>query len=152
MHSIRSTLHRAIVLGLIASTASCTEVVTAGSGGDVRRTIGPNLEQHVTVSPSEPRVGENVTIHSVITNRGTEAVALSSRICGLDLSGDLQVTFAPGIGFCAGHSIGGSIPTGASRESTDIRRVASSPGTHSLRVRHALQPELWVELRVVVRP
>jgi hypothetical protein len=152
MQLIRSVFRRTIVAGLVASTAGCTEVVTAAGGGDVTRRIGPNLEQRVTLTPAEPQVGENVTIQSVITNRGTQAVPLSSRICGLDLGGDVQLTHPPGIGFCAGHSTSGSLEPGASRESADIRRVSSLPGTHTLRVRHALQPELWVELSVVVRP
>jgi hypothetical protein len=34
----------------------------------------------------------------------------------------------------------------------DVMQVTSPPGTYQLRVRHLLDPERWVTLRVVVRP
>ena len=147
---------RAALPALVALTAACSsaKVPTTGDLGgesEVTRVVVPGLEQHVSLSPAEPATGEVVQIHSVITNRGSTPVDLESRICGLDLGGTLQLNLPTGILACAGYSAGGTIAPGESRESTAIRRVSSPAGTYTLRVRHALRPELWVELRVKVR-
>jgi hypothetical protein len=139
---------------LLAAVTACSTTppaATLSTESDVTRAITSGLDQRVTLSPAELVAGENVAIHSTITNRGTQPVALQSRICGLDLGGDLTLTWPPGIGVCGGHSMGGTIGPDESRESSELRRVASEPGTYTLRVRHALQPEQWVEVRVVVR-
>ncbi len=138
----------------IAAGCSAAKVPTTGEFGsesDVTRAVQLGLEQRVTLTPAELIAGENVTITSVITNRGSQAIALESRICGLTLGGDIRLDPPPGIGMCAGYSMSGTIAPGQSRESVEIRRVASPPGTYTLRVKHALEPELWVELRVAVR-
>ncbi len=156
------TLHRltnrlpllAAVFALGAAACRSAGTTTPGtqpSDNDVTRAVQPGLEQRVTLTPAELVTGQNVTITSTITNRGTQPVPLESRICGLTLGGDIRLDPPPGIGFCEGHSMGGTIAPGESRESTDIKRVASGRGTYTLRVKHALQPELWVEMRVVVR-
>jgi hypothetical protein len=139
------------LFALVAGCSPATTPTTLSSESDVTRGVVPGLEQRVTLSPAELVTGENVQIHSVITNRGSEAIALQSRICGLDVGGDLELPWPPNIAFCGGHSQGGSIAPAETRESTDIRRVVSPPGSYTLRVRHALQPERWVEMRVVVR-
>jgi hypothetical protein len=140
-----------VAMGAACSGARVTTTGEFGSESDVTRAVVPGLEQHVTLSPAELVTGENVEIHSVITNRGSTAVELESRICGLDLGGDLELNLPTGILVCAGHSIGGTIAPGESRQSSAIRRVSSPPGMYTLRVKHALRPELWVELHVKVR-
>jgi hypothetical protein len=146
---------RSLLPALLALVAACSSTTTPSavlSGEtDVTSAILTGLEQHVTLTPTQPTVGENVEIHSVITNRRSQPVALESRICGLDLAGDLELTWPPDFGVCGGYSMSGTIAPGESRASSELRRVASAPGTYTLRVRHAVQPELWVEMRVVVR-
>ncbi len=144
---------RSLLLGLVALVAGCsasTTSATLSSESDVTRGVAPGLEQRVTLSPAALVTGENVTIHSVITNRGSEPISLQSRICGLDIESEMSLPHPPDIGFCGGHSMGGTIAPGETRESTDIRRVASAAGSYTLRVRQALQPERWVEIRVAV--
>jgi hypothetical protein len=151
--SLRSAVRRTLVPSLLASVASCADATTAiPSGSGVTRDNLSGLEHRVTLTPSEPNAGGDVQIHSVITNRGTESVALSSRICGLNYGGTLRLAYPNGSATCGGYSMGGSIAPGESRTNTDLNRVASARGIYTLRVRHALQPELWVEMRVVVRP
>jgi hypothetical protein len=137
-------------LALVAGCTAATPPVSLSSDSDVTRAVLPGLEQRVTLTPAELRVGDDVLIQSVITNRGSQPVSLESRICGLTFGGDLHLTTPPDIGTCAGFSMGGTIAPDESRESSELRRVSSVPGTYTLRVKHALQPELWVELRVVV--
>jgi hypothetical protein len=150
--SLRSAVRRTLVLTLLAPVAGCTDATTGiSSGSGVTRAELSGLEHRVTLTPSEPTAGGDVQIHSVITNRGTESVVVSSRICGLDFGGSLDLTYPNGSAACGGYSTAGSLAPGESRTNTDLNRVASAPGTYTLRVRHALQPELWVEMRVVVR-
>ena len=150
--SLRSAARRTLVLTLLAFVAGCADATTAiPSGSAVTRAEPSGLEHRVTLTPSEPTAGSDVQIHSVITNRGPESVALNSRICGLDFDGDLDLAHPNGSAACGGYSMGGSIAPGESRTNTGLNRVASAPGVYTLRVRHALQPELWVEIRVVVR-
>ena len=147
-------MHGLLVPALLALVAGCSTgapTASLSSESDVTRAVLPGLEQRVTLTPSQPVTSQNVQIQSVITNRGSQAVELQSRICGLDLGGDLELTFPPDFGVCAGHSMHGTIAPGESRGGSELQRVASKPGTYTLRVRHALQPELWVEMRVVVR-
>ena len=136
---------------LVGGCSRSTTPAIISSESDVTRGVVPGLDQRVTLSPAELVIGQNVTIHSVVTNRGNQAIALRSRICGLDIESDMSLPHPPDIGFCGGHSMSGSIAPGESRESTDIRRVSSEAGSYTIRVRHALQPERWVELRVAVR-
>ena len=137
---------------LIALAAGCPRVTTPVPGeNDVTRILRPGLEQRVTLSPAELTAGDNVTITSVITNHGNQAIPLESRICGLTLAGDIRLDWPPGHGVCGGFSMGGTIAPGESRSSTELRQVTSGPGVYTLRVKHALQPEAWVEMRVVVR-
>jgi hypothetical protein len=141
-------------ISLLTLAAACTAApptVTLSRHGDITRPVGPGLEQRITLTPSEPTTGEDLIIESVIANKGNQPVALQSRICGLDLGGNLDLKWPPGFGACEGHSQGGDLAPGEARESSARRRVASPPGVYTLRVRHALQPESWVEVRVVVR-
>ena len=158
-HSTRSRRHTIaarFLPWLLALAAACSSAALPPTGefaseSDVTQAVVPGLEQRVTLSPAELVTGENVTIRSVITNHGAGPVALESRICGLTLDGDIRLEWPPGLFVCAGFSMGGTIAPGESRESTEIRRIASPSGGYTLRVKHALQPERWVEMRVVVR-
>jgi hypothetical protein len=156
MRVLRSNLIGPLFTTLIALAAACSSGGTASTGivageSDVTRSVLTGLEQRITLVPAAPVAGQDVRIHSTITNHGSNPVALESRICDLDLGGDLRLEWPPGIGACAAYSWGGSISPGESRVSSALRRVASQAGTYTLRVRHALRPELWVEMRVVVR-
>jgi hypothetical protein len=150
-HPIVRRSFLAAVLALVAGCSASTTPAILSSESDVTRGVAPGLDQRVTLSPTTLVTGENVTIHSVITNRGSNAISLQSRICGLDIESDMPLPHPPDIGFCGGHSMGGAIAPGETRESTDIRRVSAAAGSYTLRVRHALQPDRWVEMRVAVR-
>ncbi len=149
-HVLRSPLVP-ILVAFVTGCSSTSPSAVLASEQDVRRGVLPGLEQHVTLTPAELATGENVVIRSVITNRGSRPIQLESRICGLTVAGDIRLDWPPGIGMCGGFSMSGPIAPGEARESTEIRRVSSGPGTYTLRVKHAIHPEAWVELRVAVR-
>lgn len=110
-----------------------------------------NLEQTVSITPASPLPGEYLTIRSAIVNRGSAAVNLSSRICGLDYAGTLQLDWPSGFAKCAAYSMEDPIAVGDSVVTSDLMQVGSQAGTYVLRVRHALEPEAWVDVQVEVR-
>jgi len=107
------------------------------------------LEQSVRLTPAEPAMGDTVQIASVVVNLTPEGVAVSSRICGLDLESALSLT-DPFIR-CAGYSMQGALAPGDTLVGFDQRVVSGLPGTYTLRVRHLLDPDVWVEVPVNVR-
>lgn len=138
---------------------SCVALACAGpatSPGDrasehSRLVLANGLEQYVLLMPSAPATGENLTIRSVITNRGAQPVELESRHCGLDFAGDLALDWPPEIAKCGAYSGHDLLQPGDSVVTYDLMRVSSPPDRYRLRVRHALAPEAWAELSVVVR-
>ena len=133
----------------VSSDAPAT-VDTPGPAVELRLPSG--LAQRVTLSPAAPAQGQNVSIRSVLRNNGSESIALTSRICGLDYSGTLKLSQPPEVGRCAGFSMGHPIAPGDSVVGADYMRVDSPPGEYTLRVCHALTPEAWFELKVRVSP
>lgn len=110
---------------------------------------GPGgLVQTVRISRSEPATGDTVWIESTITNQGSQPVHVKSRICGFDLETNLR--FAPQVR-CGGHSMQGPLAPGDSLRSAEGGVLTSGPGTYSVRLRHLLDPERWVSLRITVR-
>lgn len=146
--------HRIALLAAVLA-AACTSTGAGpdeGAPSDGAKVVLPGgLTQQVTVMPASPVSGTNVEVRSVIANEGAAPVALTSRICGLDYAGALELTHPPEVMKCAGVSQSGSLAPGDSAVVHDIMRVTSAPGTHELRVRHALDPERWVSVEVVVR-
>ena len=142
MRDLRSLL---IILPLLAGGAGCGSTTAPA---DVTVQLPNGLVQHVTLTPSSPRRGEEVLIRSEITNRGTAPVTLDTRICGLTLAGTLD--FAPR-GRCEGYSERITLAPGQSTVAIDPQFIASPPGSYRLRVQHVVEPPAWVELRVRVR-
>lgn len=133
---------------------ACSEPAT--SPGDIvseysQLVIADGLEQSISLMPSVPVTGQNLTIRSVIANHGAQPVEVEVRHCGLDFAGDLALEWPPEIVKCGAYSGLDLLQPGDSAVTYDIMRVSSPPGRYRLRVRHALAPEAWAELSVVVR-
>jgi hypothetical protein len=107
------------------------------------------LEQTVRLSPADPAPGDTLEIASIVVNGTAAPVDVASRICGLDLETPLPLT-NPFIS-CAGYSVHGALAPGDSLQGFDRRVVSGLPGTYTLRVRHLLNPDVWVEVPVTVR-
>ena len=108
------------------------------------------LEQTIQLSPAEPRTGDVLDIRSVVVNGTTAAVDVVSRICGMDVETTLKLN-QTGLA-CAGYSMQGALAPGDSLLGFSGGVVGSSPGQYTLRVRHLLNPDVWVEVSVTVRP
>jgi hypothetical protein len=141
-----------VVLGslILGCGDTPTESEELGDGTALVGRVG-NLVQTVTISPATPAPGENVTIRSVVVNRGSTPATLETRICGLDFDGSLELEWPAGIAKCGGYSMHADLAAGDSLLGVDLMEVASPPGRHALRVRHALNPETWATLSVEVR-
>ena len=150
LHDPAFRLRVAVIL--LALLSSCSEASTGPqSRAVVARDESSGLEQRVTITPALPAAGDAVEIRSVITNTGTEPIMVSSRTCGLNYQGTLALLYPGGSAACGGFSTSGLLAPGESRTQSDFNRVDSPRGVYALRVGHAIQPELWAQLVVVVR-
>lgn len=107
------------------------------------------LEQTVRLSPAEPFPGDTLAITSIVVNGTGAAVDVVSRICGLDVETSLKLSVA-GVA-CAGYSMQGPLAPGDTLQGFTTAVVVGPPGTYTLRVRHLLNPDVWVDVPVMVR-
>jgi hypothetical protein len=105
------------------------------------------LRQEVRISEIQPFPGDTIVIESVVTNRSSSPQTVELRVCGLDLQGDLALAFTPN---CRGYSEWITLRPGEVRLQWQEAVVRSRPGSYTIRVRHLLDPETWVRLRVDV--
>jgi hypothetical protein len=132
--------------GAAAPTGSARQL--AASRGEA--TIAPGLVQSVTLTPTSPASDDEVTIRSVLVNRGGSPIAVESRLCGLDYAGTLTLTHPPAVLKCGGYSQHVTLAPGDSTVTADLMRVSVRPGTYELRVRQSVAPEGWAALQVTV--
>lgn len=143
--------------GPVLSRTAALAVLVGILGCGPREPVGPvgarsitvqGLEQTVRLFPAEPAQGDELQIASVVVNRKRVAAAVVSRICGLDTTGDLELTGSRFM--CAGYSMNAALAPGDSVTGNDSRTIASGPGRYTLWVRHLLVPDAWVDIQVVV--
>jgi hypothetical protein len=107
------------------------------------------LEQTVRLSPEIPASGDTLDISSVIVNATTSPVDVTSRTCGFDIESSLALVNS--YLHCAAYSMHGELAAGDSIVGLERRFVAGKAGTYTLRVRHLLDPDVWVEIPITVR-
>lgn len=119
-------------------------------GIEVRSANG--LRQSIFLETPVVRVGSQLRLRSVLKNISEVPLDITARICGFDVSTDLQLDRSP-IVQCGGYSVLGTLSPGSSlTEVWNGGKVDSPPGRYKVRVRHALDPELWTEAWITVRP
>lgn len=148
---------RAMVVGSVLLAAGCAyaEPLRPVEELDPRvlvyeQPVHTGLIQIVRVSPARPVPGDTLQIVSVVLNRGTTAVVVSSRICGLDLQTELELRDP--FGRCAAYSQRGALAPDDSVRAQESKIVLSRPGSYTLRLRHLLEPEQWITIPLEVRP
>ena len=134
---------------LFVATIGCSTPPAAFLTGPRVVITAQGLEQTVRLSPAEPATGDTVEITSIVVNQAGGEVDVASRTCGLDLQTSLTLT-NPFIR-CAGYSVQGTLAAGDSLVGFDRRVVSGLPGNYTLRVRHLLNPDVWVDVPVTVR-
>jgi hypothetical protein len=118
------------------------------------RAIGPNgIEQRLSavVDPEEFREPgfHTLLVTSDVFNTGSAPVSVTSRVC-LFFASDVQITaeadlFEPLVS-CGAVQQTSELAPGASVGAMQLRyRLRSGPGSYTIRVRHALGPELRAE-------
>ena len=151
-----SVVSRLALLSLTLTSLSCgdgnfTGLILESSSGRKSVRFAGGLVQSVTIDPASPAPNGDIRIRSVITNRGSSSVTVTVRECGLDLAGTLAVTWTPGTVSCDAYSSRRPLARGESITAFDYRRVSSSNGDYEARIRHALDPEHWIDVPISVR-
>jgi hypothetical protein len=141
----------------IRSTLVLLSLATVACGTQAAPLTGPRvvvtpqgLEQTVRLSPAEPKTGDTLDIRSIVVNGTAAPVDVVSRICGIDLETTLNLTSTSNVA-CGGYSVQGPLAPGDSLLGFAGGVVASGPGQYTLRVRHLLDPDVWVDVPVTVR-
>jgi hypothetical protein len=109
----------------------------------------PTIVQTLRLLNPGLRVGDTLKLVSVLKNVGAQPVTIEHVVCELDLEGDLK-TEAPLI-LCFAYSVHGTLAPGEQVTGTLQRRIASPPGRYTIRVRHLLDPSVWVPAELTVR-
>ena len=143
----RSTLILMAVLALAACTPPLEPAFDPSSGTYSLETTADRLHQRIVFSNIAPKQGEVVTIHATVTNLGNTR-DLTTRICGLDWEG-VQTEMA-GVA-CAGYSMKSSVAPNGFIEGGDARIIKSPPGDYTLKIRHLIDPEQWIEVKLHVQ-
>jgi len=142
----------AAALALLAACGGSAPTASDAPPARIVRADGPaGLVNTMELSATRLSRGDVLTITSTVENRGAAAVALESYICGLEVR-DAETFRAPDEwARCAGYSQGGEIAPGATRVESERILVGGSPGTYTFRVRHLIDPAVWVTATVEVR-
>ena len=158
---IRAARSGAVVAAVVVLSASAC----GGNGTTPAQTEDPvpNLDRGVALSwQARPaivqtlrllnpglRVGDTLKLESVLRNVSNKPVSIEYVVCELDLEGELK-TEAPLI-LCFAYSVRGTLAPGEQVTGTLQRRIASEPGRYTIRVRHLLDPDVWVPAELTVR-
>jgi hypothetical protein len=160
-----STLARLITPRGSATTALAAAIAACGSVERVHTTepdftaaprqvsaAAGGLTQRLTISATSLRPGDVLELRSTIVNDGgAESIAATTRACGLDVDAPSGLRVPDLRLRCGAYSMSGSLAPGESRIEHEQIAIGDRPGVHTLRVRHLLEPELWVSIDVEVR-
>jgi hypothetical protein len=143
---------------LLAAIAACGRGGSGDATGpefsraprEIRAEAG-GLTQTLRLSATSLRAGDVLEIRSTLTNAGAQPVFAESRTCGLDLDMPEGLRGPDRWARCGGYSTAGPLAPGASLTDSERVVVAHRPGVHTIRVRHLLEPELWISVDVTVR-
>jgi hypothetical protein len=109
----------------------------------------PTIVQTLRLLNPGLRTGDTLKLESVLKNVSNQPVSIEHVVCELDLEGDLR-TEAPFI-LCVAYSVRGTLAPGEQTVGTLQRRIVSEPGRYTIRIRHLLDPAVWVPAELTVR-
>ena len=114
-----------------------------------RRIVIQGLEQTIRLSQDRSAWGDTIHIASVVLNRSGSPKTVSARTCGVDLQSDavLQSYLVR----CAAYSGHFTIAPGDLVVEQESRIVHANPGQYSIRIRHLLDPEVWLVVPLIVQ-
>jgi hypothetical protein len=109
----------------------------------------PTIVQTLRLLNPGLRTGDTLKLESVLRNVSNQPVSIEHVVCELDLDGELK-TEAPFI-LCFAYSVRGTLAPGEEVKGLLQRRIVSPPGRYTIRVKHLLDPEVWVPAELTVR-
>ena len=109
----------------------------------------PAIVQSVKLLNPGLRTGDTLQLQSTLRNVSDNPVNVTHVVCELDLEG--IETMSPLI-LCAAYSVTGRLEPGQEVTSQLQRIVTSPPGKYTIRVRHLLDPAVWVPAELTVHP
>jgi hypothetical protein len=95
------------------------------------------------------RTGDTLKLESTLRNVSNAPVDITHVVCELDLEG--IETMSPLI-LCFAYSIDGKLAPGEEVTSRLQRIITSPAGKYTIRVRHLLNPDVWVPAELTVQP
>ncbi len=110
----------------------------------------PTIVQTLRLLNPGLRVGDTLKLESTLKNVGNAPVSIEHVVCELDLEGDLK-TYSPLI-LCAAYSVRSTLAPGQEVSSRLERVINSEAGRYTIRVRHLLDPDVWVPAELTVHP
>lgn len=143
-------------------TLAALLALTACSAGKVLQPfastcLSNGLEQRITVEPASKQVddtGVMFNLRSTLVNRGPEALTVRVVTCWLDpkvnLRADVELV-TRAIPSCVHEPNVLTLAPGQASNTLWFTGQFDRPGRHTIRVRHALDPEFWGEITVRAR-
>ena len=119
--------------------------------------LANGLEQQLRIEPAGAPfdgTGEVFRLTSRLVNRGSEPVTVRVATCWLDPKENLRAgaeLVARAIPSCIQQPSVLTLAPGEASGTLSFTGQIDRPGRHTIRVRHALDPEFWGEIRVVAR-
>jgi hypothetical protein len=110
----------------------------------------PTVVQTLRLLNPGLRVGDTLKLESTLKNVGNMPVSIEHVVCELDLEGDLK-TYSPLI-LCFAYSVRSTLAPGQEVSSRLERVINSEAGRYTIRVRHLLDPDVWVPAELTVHP
>jgi hypothetical protein len=164
------TTHHAPMLATVATlitprgstAAALLLALSACGGGEPGATTAPELDpatrqasaavgdltQTVTLSATSLHPGDVLELRSTVVNGGARPVVATTRTCGFDVEAPPGVRGPDFWARCGAYSMSGPLAPGESRTEQEHVVIGDRPDLHTLRVRHLVEPELWVEVKV----
>jgi hypothetical protein len=142
--------------------AAAVLAVSACSAGKVTSPVestflADGLEQQIRIAPmGEPfdGTGEVFRLTSRLVNRGPAPVTVRVATCWLDPKQNLRASaelVTRAIPSCVQEPNVLTLAPGEASNTLSFIGQLDRPGRHTIRVRHALDPEFWGRIRVVAR-
>lgn len=110
--------------------------------------VRPTIVQTLRLLNPGLRVGDTLKLESVLKNVSDQPVTAHYLVCEPDLEGELR-TEAPFI-HCVLGSMQGTLAPGQEEVRHLQRKIVSEPGRYTIRVRHLLDPDVWVPAELTV--
>lgn len=131
---------------LVACSPPLEPRIDQNTGKSTAQENEGGLLQRVEITPGAPRTGDTLFIRSTIVNSGVSR-QVEVRTCSLDVRG---LNLQEYVGKCQAYSMHLALAANDSISQTDTWILRSTSGDHVVSVRHLLDPERWMDIKLHV--